>query len=82
MCVIADKKLEQMIEKAIKDGYIDKDLSPLKCGSCNSRNLDETIRSCINDISCEAEIVCVDCGETCGYWAYGGYDPYCLNCLE
>lgn len=62
----------------IKRGYIDKDLTPLKCPYCKSHNIEtcnEQIGGWNIPDGCltEYDARCKDCDEIIGHWAYGSW---------
>ena len=62
----------------LKYGYIKEDCTPIKCTKCGSTNLEDSNRqiggyNIPDGVLCEFEVICTDCGNTCGHWAYGGW---------
>jgi len=69
---------EEYIEQQIKDGYIsEKDLSPLKCWNCESKNFKDYGHDFLDYIHghgvnlLEYKVKCLDCEKDVGYWSYG-----------
>lgn len=57
----------------IERGYISKEGCPIKC-ACGSDSLREEVRDIIEHsgwMTSELEMMCNDCGNSVGYWAYG-----------
>ncbi len=64
---------EEYINEHIKLGYIDENLTPLKCLNCNSKNFkNKTIVQDEHGIM-EYDVICVDCKNIVGHWAYGNW---------
>ena len=61
-------------EEAIRLGYITHKGDIIKCPECGSTALTEITTDTINNITCEADIYCVECDNYVGYWAYGNYN--------
>ena len=77
--IISNEEFEQALQIAIHKGYITEDGCPQICGNCGSHNLESVTMDRINHTVCEVKVVCADCGDTCGHWAYGSYNPNELN---
>lgn len=73
-CKISDWQFKRYINKQIKDGYIDKNLAPLKCPFCNSIELEsyDFYRHDQGFIE-EYSVRCKHCQKDVGHWAYGGW---------
>lgn len=70
--------LKETINYLIKLGYLDKDLCPIKCTMCDSKNLKETNYeiggyNIPEGVICEFDVVCKECGQVNGHWSYGGW---------
>lgn len=66
---------EDYINQMIKDGYwSEKDLAPLKCHHCGSKNLDDR-NHCYENLGCVSyQRFCNDCGEFVSEWSYGHWE--------
>ena len=63
------------IKKLIKDGYLsEKNLAPIKCTNCESKELRDNNFSYENHILIGYERECKNCGETAGQWTYGAWE--------
>lgn len=61
------------IAKLIADGYLTKDLEPLKCPKCGSTTIRISIIALDGGRISEKEANCEDCTVPLGYWAYGNW---------
>lgn len=61
----------------IKRGYIDKDLTPLKCHNCKCKKFKKTesFSDDINGFYHEVEFIltCENCNKQVGHWSYGSW---------
>mgnify|MGYP003550396415 CR=1 FL=1 len=66
---------EKYLEQLIKGGYLSpRNLAPLKCVHCDSKNLVDT-DSCFEDtVMVEYTLKCKECGKVAGYWSYGTWE--------
>lgn len=71
--MICINTFEEYIVELIKNGYISENGHPLKCMWCDSPNLRSDNFSHFNHTVCEYDIVCNDCDEIVGHWAYGSW---------
>ena len=60
--------------------YFEKDGAPKKCTVCDSANFKDHILGVVDVYqgmgpTSEMEVICKNCGEILGYWAYGGWHP-------
>ena len=59
-------------EAQIKEGYILKDGTPLKCLKCDSKDITNTNYDLLDSqLVCEYEVKCNACNSIVGRWAYG-----------
>lgn len=66
-----DRQEHDRIQELIQGDYLDKSLVPLKCTECNSENFTENAKSIDAGVVSESELICAECGQVLGYWAYG-----------
>lgn len=55
-------------------GYIDKDLQPLKCTCCGSKELEDCNEEYIDNILVEFDVRCKKCGKILNHYVYGYWD--------
>jgi hypothetical protein len=55
--------------------YYHSDHRPIKCQYCGGTKIDTIIKDDLNGITTEYSVICGDCYNEIGYWAYGYYDP-------
>lgn len=69
------RTFEDYVQKMIKNGYwSEKDLEPIKCEYCDSKNLEDTnflVEELGTHCVTEFKRVCKDCEKEVGYWSYG-----------
>lgn len=70
-----------MDENPLRHQFFTEEGTPFRCPHCGSEDISSVTVDSIDvgvgggGISCEEEYTCKNCGETVGYWAYGGFDP-------
>lgn len=72
------KDIDSLYKLLLKWGYIQDDCTPIKCTHCGSTKLKEINHefggyNIPEGVLCEFEVVCSECGQNCGHWAYGGW---------
>ena len=69
------KTYKEYIEQLIKDGYLSpRNIAPLKCVQCDSKNLKDDNFSFEDMTLVEYTRLCKDCGIVAGYWSYGSWE--------
>lgn len=61
------------IATLINEGYLAKNLKPLKCTNCESERLDIRVTDRINGHAMEKIAECKECGRLMGYWVTGNW---------
>lgn len=67
------KEEQHEILSQIENGFLSKELEPLKCFECGSIEMKDHIFSMDGGYVSEYERRCRDCGKFLGYWAYGNW---------
>jgi len=66
-----NESIEKFLDNQVKEGYISKDGTPLKCFNCESKELKDNITDSTEQGIMEYEKVCINCNKIVGCWAYG-----------
>lgn len=66
-----DKEEHDRVSQLIEDGYLEKDLEPVRCHKCRSACLTGEVKAIDGRFVSEKEVSCTICGQVLGYWAYG-----------
>lgn len=62
--------------------YFKTDGTPIKCTKCGSKNLNDLSKYESSGIIIEMDILCSDCDEVLGYWAYGSWDSNFMDAFN
>jgi formate dehydrogenase maturation protein FdhE len=57
--------------------YFEDDGKPVKCHKCGSEKIKLTTKDMIDNMVCEVEYSCGDCGTYLAYWSYGYFETDC-----
>lgn len=69
--IISFLRLRQVHEIKVKCGWITNDAQPLRCCKCHSRKFKETDANRIEGQIIKYTLICKDCNNIVGTWAYG-----------
>lgn len=65
--------IEDEINMMVRKGYIENDLTPIKCHFCNSEHLKDSNRISLDGWrdTLEYDRECLECEKVVGHWSYG-----------